>query len=238
MSEIEINADENLKILIAKNLVKYRKAAKLTQIELADRLLYSDKNISKWERGESVPDIVILKRIADIYGISVNEFLVESDKVDLAINEKKEKREKRKFFSKQQILIVFLSISLVWLVAVVAYSLFVSLLPSSSVWAWEIFILALAVSSIVATVFSSIWCTNLLNCINVSLLIWTVALALFVCIPTFSNNWLIFIIAIPLQILDIFWFIFRKLNKNLKKLKEQPTAEIVQNENSQNVETK
>lgn len=220
MIENELLTNDKLKIIIADNLVKYRKAAKLTQLELAERLLYSDKNISKWERGESIPDVIILKQIAEIFGITVNDFLVENGKVEINNVEKDKRRELTKFFSKQQFLILFLSISLVWLVAVVVYSFFVGLMPSSQTWVWKIFIISLAVSSIVSTVFSSIWCTNLLNSITVSFLIWTTAFALFICIP-FENNWLIFIIAVPLQILDIFWFIFKKLNKVIKKSTEQ-----------------
>ena len=63
---------EELNKIIANNLVKSRKNAKLTQLELAEKLMYSDKNVSKWERGDSVPDVVILKQLADIYGITVN----------------------------------------------------------------------------------------------------------------------------------------------------------------------
>ncbi|NCB48407.1 MAG: XRE family transcriptional regulator [Clostridia bacterium] len=220
MIENELESNDKFKMIIANNLVKYRKAAKLTQLELAERLLYSDKNISKWERGESIPDVLILKQIADIFGITVNDFLTENGKVEIGNVDKHKKREATKFFSKQQFLILFLSISLVWLVAVVVYSFFVGLMPSSQTWVWKIFIISLAVSSIISTVFSSLWCTNLLNSITVSFLIWTTALALFICIP-FENNWLIFIIAIPLQILDIFWFIFKKINKVIKKSQEQ-----------------
>ncbi len=227
MSENELISNDNFKMIIANNLVKYRKAAKITQLEMAERLQYSDKNISKWERGESVPDVLILKQIAEIFGITVNDFLIENGKIEIGDVKKQKKHELTKFFSKQQFLIVFLSISLVWLVAVVVYSFFVGLLPSSQAWVWKIFVISLAVSSIIATVFSSIWCTNFLNSITVSFLIWTTALALFMCIP-FENNWLIFIIAIPLQILDIFWFIFKKLNKTIKKSQEQNDSKTKQ----------
>ena len=57
---------------LAANLVRFRKAAGLTQLELAEKLMYSNKTVSKWERGESVPDIFTLKSIAEIYGVTVN----------------------------------------------------------------------------------------------------------------------------------------------------------------------
>ena len=57
---------EELKDIIAHNLVAYRKAAGLTQAEIADKLNYSDKAVSKWERGEGMPDVAVLKTLADI----------------------------------------------------------------------------------------------------------------------------------------------------------------------------
>ena len=66
---------ENLKTIIKENLIKYRKSAGLTQAQLAAKLGYSDKTISKWEREEGVPDIYILKEIADLYGVTVNDLI-------------------------------------------------------------------------------------------------------------------------------------------------------------------
>ena len=64
-----------LKSVIAQNLIKYRKENGLTQQELAEKLNYSDKSISKWERGEGVPDIYILKQIAELYNVTVNDII-------------------------------------------------------------------------------------------------------------------------------------------------------------------
>ena len=69
---------ENLRRIIKNNLIKYRKAAGLTQVQLAEKLGYSDKSVSKWEREEGVPDIYILKEIADLYGITVNDLISEN----------------------------------------------------------------------------------------------------------------------------------------------------------------
>ncbi|MBQ7227221.1 MAG: helix-turn-helix transcriptional regulator [Clostridia bacterium] len=60
---------------LAHNLVKFRKASGLTQIELAEKIKYSNKTVSKWERAESYPDIFTLKKIADTYGVTVNDIL-------------------------------------------------------------------------------------------------------------------------------------------------------------------
>lgn len=60
---------------IAKNITELRKNAGMTQARLAEELGYSDKSISKWERGDGVPDIICLKNMADLFGVSVDYFL-------------------------------------------------------------------------------------------------------------------------------------------------------------------
>ena len=65
---------EDIKQTIASNLSGYRKKAGLTQQQLADKLNYSDKAVSKWERAEAIPDVIVLKSIADIYGVKVDDF--------------------------------------------------------------------------------------------------------------------------------------------------------------------
>jgi transcriptional regulator with XRE-family HTH domain len=78
---------ENLKSIITSNLIKYRKQAGLTQAQLASKLGYSDKTVSKWEREEGVPDIYILKEIADLYGVTVNDLISPSLTVGEKIKE-------------------------------------------------------------------------------------------------------------------------------------------------------
>lgn len=68
---------EDLKRIIADNIAELRKAVPLTQAELAEKLNYSDKAVSKWERGESIPDVIVLKQIAGIFGVSVDYLLEE-----------------------------------------------------------------------------------------------------------------------------------------------------------------
>ena len=60
---------------IAKKLIYYRKAAGFTQAELAEKINYSDKSVSKWEQGNGVPDIYILMQLANIYGVTVDDIV-------------------------------------------------------------------------------------------------------------------------------------------------------------------
>ena len=63
--------EERLKKNIAKNLSSLRKSAGLTQAELGEKLTYSDKSISKWERGDGLPDLLVLDKLAELYGVTV-----------------------------------------------------------------------------------------------------------------------------------------------------------------------
>ena len=67
--------DEKLKKQIGANIASYRKHLGLTQAGLAEKLNYSDKAVSKWERGESVPDVLTLINIAELFEITVNDLL-------------------------------------------------------------------------------------------------------------------------------------------------------------------
>lgn len=66
---------EDLKDTVAKNLVELRTKAGFTQLELAEKINYTDKAVSKWERGEAMPDLRVLVKIADIYNITVDDIV-------------------------------------------------------------------------------------------------------------------------------------------------------------------
>ena len=66
---------QDVKVIFAQNLISLRKQMKLTQIELAEKINYSDKAVSKWERGESIPDVTVLMTIASLFGVTL-DFLV------------------------------------------------------------------------------------------------------------------------------------------------------------------
>ncbi len=69
---------EDLKQIIAANMTELRKEMNITQAELADQLGYTDKAVSKWERAESIPDVITLKQLADLFGVTLN-YLVEAN---------------------------------------------------------------------------------------------------------------------------------------------------------------
>ena len=89
--------EEEFKKIVADNLIKYRKINKLTQADLANRLNYSDKAISKWERGESIPDTYTLMIIAEFYQIELNDLTQKSDIVPAPIENSNNKKFTRLF---------------------------------------------------------------------------------------------------------------------------------------------
>ena len=198
---------KSLEQIVADNLVYYRKAAGLTQLEVAEKFNYSDKSISKWERAEGLPDILVLKALADFYDIRVDDFFKE-EKTKIKMT-----RKSRRWF------IFGLSETLVWLVFGVFFSVFSIALPNVFAW-WLLFVYAAAASAILAVVWAGIYHKRLYQLIATSCIVWfTIAsiylTALMVTLPNPNPNlWLLFLIGAPLEILAILWYFLRK---NLKK---------------------
>lgn len=195
-----------LKQTIAKNISKFRKASKLTQLDLAEKLNYSDKAVSKWERGECIPDICVLKDMADLFGVTINDFVGETEASVKSTVAEEERGERSK---KKKLLITICAGILPWLVACVLYMVLKIAMPTTKL--WFIFIYAIPVMFIVLTVFSAMWYGQITTCVMVSALIWTMCLSLYVSISSIKFSWLIFTIGIPLQLLAIFWFALRKI---------------------------
>ena len=201
---------ENLRKTIKDNLIKYRKSAGLTQVQLAQKLGYSDKSVSKWEREEGVPDIYILKEIADLYGVTVNDLIGDGNVIP---KRKKTDKIKTILSERNKFIISLLAAGTIWAIATTLYVL-LHLFTNISVATLEnIYIYSIPVTCIVLLVFNSIWGKKYLNLIFISGLIWTSVLSIYVTISIerFSE---LFIIAIPFQILAILSFLFGK-NKRI-----------------------
>ena len=206
---------------IAKNLTYYRKAAGLTQAELAEKINYSDKSVSKWESGNGVPDIYTLIQLAQLYGVTVDTLI--GDGVPVGV-----KKKTRGLHG----LIMLLSSGIVWLVATCVFVLLRLIAPTAP--AWLVFVYATLANAIVLLVYASIWKYRLLNFFSVSTLIWTGILSVYLTLrliltavgEVYEGLWCIFLLGIPLQILEILWAFFRSLFRRSKKiLVVQPITE-------------
>lgn len=197
---------ENLKYVIAQNIQSLRVSNGLTQLELAEKLNYSDKSVSKWERGTAIPDVFVLKQMADIFGVKVDDFLILHEENNPI---KYEPKKVNRF------LISLLACGLVWLVATFLY---VVLLLFRVPGAWKTFIYALPTTMIVAIVFSTMWGKRWCTGLAVSIFIWSALICIYISFLG-TRAWLCFFIGIPLQILTLLWFIFITVKKRNKKTK-------------------
>lgn len=192
--------EEHLRQLIARNLTIYRKQAGHTQAELAEQLNYSDKSVSKWERGEGVPDIYVLKQIADLYRITVNDLISEE--------------EPKPPLKKPRVLILLLSLGLVWLAALVLFFALMLLCPSLES-KWLCFLYAVPVSGIILTVFTCIWWQLWKRCLSVAVIIWGLAVCIHLTVRI-PGSYLIYLVAGVVQVLFILWFILLHRQKKTK----------------------
>lgn len=118
--------------IISKNILTLRKKNKMTQADLAEKLNYSDKAISKWERGESLPDAEMLYNIAELFNVEIG-YLFEEHLDDRA-KEEKDKEEKelaRRELKTKLIFAIALASSIFSILGVVAIGIFLSIgIPS------------------------------------------------------------------------------------------------------------
>ena len=186
-----------LKDILAKNLLELRKAAALTQMELAEKLNYSDKSVSKWEHGDAVPDIEVLAGIAAFYGVTVDWLITEHKNVSPPLSEEKKERHLRG----NKLIITLLAMSAVWIVSTIIY---VQLLILADINYWCVFVWSVPASCVVLTVFNAIWGKRRFSAICVSVLVWSLIAGLYLQLLKY-NVWTVFFIGIPLQISVILW---------------------------------
>ena len=184
---------ENLNFIIAKNLTYLRKKNKLTQAELAGKLNYSDKAVSKWEKGESLPSVEVLYTISKLYGVSL-DYITGEEKTPLPPIQTAD-------LKKRYLHITLLSVLAVWFVALVLYVAF-DIFAHKNV--WMVFAWAVPLSLIVGIVFDCIWNKAKVLFYLISALIWSALLCSAVQLMSF-NIWKILLIGIPLQIATFLW---------------------------------
>ena len=199
---------------VAKNIAQYRKAHHDTQLDLATKLNYSDKSVSKWERGESLPDVYILSQIAELYGVSVSAL----------IGEIQPPRESKPHY---HMFILLLSLALTMAVATLLFSMF--MICKVDYPAWMFFVYALPVCSIICIVFTSLWWGILWQGVSVSALIWTLGLSLYLSFEL-ENVSLIFLVCAALQVLTLLWEGFRKFLQRSRGLPDGETKPVSRSE--------
>jgi len=204
--------DEQLKTRIGLNIALQRKKAGLTQAGLAAKLNYSDKAVSKWERGESVPDVLTMIAMADLFEITVDDMLTdpnalpEGDSCNLekAMSKVSEKALKRKA---NKNVILALSSTLVWFVALLIFVI-LSSFELTDPYSWLIFFYAVPANAIVLLSLRSVWRDFRWNKALITIITWSGLMSLYVSLLVFAkvNIWKMFLLGIPGQIAIWLWF--------------------------------
>ena len=199
---------KELREIIANNISELRNDDGITQSKLAQVLNYSDKAVSKWERGESLPDVTVLKRIADYFGVTVDYLLT---------SEHQNYEEKRKNLSRatkrNNLIITALAFSLVWFIATFLFVELNIAAPGAVIPSWVVFIYAIPVAFTVLLVFNSIWGLRRLNYLIISVMVWTALLTVYITLfyALGHNLWLIFILGVPAELIILLWSGFKTL---------------------------
>lgn len=178
---------DDLKYTTASNIINLRQKAGMTQSELAALINYSDKSVSKWERAEAVPDAYVLKKMSEIFGVTVDYLLSPHDGWD------QDPRQKKPAYSNQ--VIILLSVTGVWMLALI---LFISLWLLGNL-VWIIFIYAILFSMLVLLVLNSVLEQGRHNYFIISALLLSVVASLYFSFLYFGkqNYWQLFLLLAP-----------------------------------------
>ena len=214
--------DNKLKSQIGANIAAHRKRCGMTQAGLAEKLNYSDKAVSKWERGESVPDVITLMLLAEQFEIQVSDLLEDPNKIpedaDGKIQQVVERTLKRKA---SKTVILRLSSLLVWFVALFIYVVVSSFdIPNG----WLPFFYAIPADAIVRLSLRSAWHDFRWNRVYVSLIVWGVLLSFYVTMWVFFglHVWRVFLLGIPGQIAIFLWFrMFRPAREKEEEIPQE-----------------
>ena len=199
---------QDTKNIIAKNIAELRVLNKMTQLELAEKLNYSDKAISKWERGESTPDISVLVEIANLFGVTVDA-LVKDKNIKVLASENKAIGSK---YSRRAI--SYMAEAGVWVVAILAFVI-TTLIMDKMTFQWLYLVYALPVALIVKLIFNSIWFNPRNNYLIISALLWTVIASVHFSFLYFKYDVsLVYLLGVVGQIVIVLWSFIKRPKNN------------------------
>lgn len=220
---------EDIKRIVAANIAELRLMNDMTQLELAEKLNYSDKTVSKWERAESSPDITVLIEIAELFGVTLDylvraehpEEALAADDADMpdrvheapaAASGAGEKELEGIKYNRRAI--AYISESGAWLVAILAF-IITTLISSKLTFQFLYFVYTLPIVLIIRLVFNSVWFNPRRNYLIVSLLMWSVFAAIHITFLYFGINVaLIYLLAVAGEAVIVLWSFIAKPRKS------------------------
>ena len=195
---------DDLKLIVASNLIKLRTEASMTQVELGEKLSYSDKTISKWERAEALPDVAVLKKIADIFHVTMDELVTAQDQWQPPQEEKTER-------SYSAGMIAWVSVMGIWTLALLIFVIF-WVLGSLQ---WVVFAAAVPATLITLLVLNSIWNHGRFNMLLVAALVPAIVAVIYILLRKY-DPWQLFLVLIPAEVMVFSSFKIKKKKKTEK----------------------
>lgn len=191
---------KNLNEIISKNIILLRKSAKMTQADLAKKLSYSNKMVSKWENGDIIPSVEILISIAKIFNVTLDSLVNPMEE-----NSKTEEKQ-----SSNKLIISLLAIVPVWILATTIF-VYANIIDGFNV--WTVFLWAIPISCIIGLIFYSLWGKRKLNYVILSVFLWSFITCFYLQFIKF-NLFPLYLLGIPLQISIILWSKLKSKKKN------------------------
>lgn len=184
-----------LKLISASNIIKLRTRAGLTQAELGEKLNYSDKTISKWERGEAIPDAYVLTQMAELFGVTVDYLLSSHDAWESPEQqEEEEQRQAERHYSIN--VIIAISVLGVWTMAL---TIFVMLWLFDII-LWQTFVVALPVSILTYMVLICVFRRRKHLQFVIAAFVLSMFILLYFTLPM-QKPWQLFLIAVPAEVI-------------------------------------
>lgn len=181
--------NQSFREIVAQNIYYLRTVNHWTQYELGEKLNYSDKAISKWERADGLPDAFVLHKMSELFGVTVDYILTEHSDQDKKVETRPTKKNRRLVAN-----IVMVGVTAIALLFFVIFAL------TMQKYYWQVFIYVLPALCVVSIVFSSIWEKGRGLFLFISGLIWSILLTIYVAIERY-DIWMIFLLGIPAQII-------------------------------------
>lgn len=189
---------EDLRKIIGNNLSELRKRRGLTQLELAEKFNYTDRAVSKWENGDTLPDVEILYNLCEFYGVTLDYLTLEHTNYYVKRNDELQLWNK--------IAITCLVAMIVWGLATIIFV--ISLLRRHTP-LWQSFVVAVPITALLTLYFNRVYFKNkLTRIICWSVFTWSLIASAYLIIMD-HQFWPLFLLGIPAQASILIYFLFK-----------------------------
>ena len=191
---------EDLKYITASNIIHLRQKNDMTQAQLGEKLGYSDKSVSKWERAEAIPDAYVLKKMSELFGVTVDYLLDEHEEWEPVVEQP------QRSYSRSAIL--WLSVVSIWTAALLIF--IIGWILEKNL--WLTFIFALPVTLVTLLVLNSVWKKGKRNFYIVATLVASIIVLIY--LSFFDKNWWqLFLLLVPAELIVFIAFKIKKTKK-------------------------